>query len=582
MVASGDDGVRRDAVAAYPLAEGVLLANEAAVLALLVGKLGVRAKIVHTAFNRMRRSIGGGVLKIFPRTATRGDRVEPFGLTLLGVATPAPGAPTDLSTIVAAAKPAVVFIVALGPSGTQSGSGFAVASTATDTTIVTANHVVEGESQIDVVFDSNERERYTARILKRDHVRDVAILSVGIGNRPALKLAPPESIREGMSIALIGYPLATIAFKKINGDALRPSIHGGIISAIRLNGELIQFDAATYHGDSGAPILDARTGNVVAIVHGAELDPSYVARGLEQALPGSAFGPSSATIALVFDGTTNAVTTNAAATTTSGTTGRSSSAYRIGYFLPPSGTPTGLAKDISDIFMSKVMSRIPSFFTAHNEIYLIPVTLTKRDFAAVGSLSGKCDDERIGGIIVPSYTWSFNAQAVSVVVDLFVADCHGMTFYRGEKKKSENPAFAHRTPSAEIADMGSDLMDQLLADFTTYRSQRLAEWNSFTSAGLSLDPNATRRYVLMLYRKTSDGWRVVDVSPNGPADRAGLRADDIIASIDGKNASAMTVEEVASEFNNPTLTLSVLRPGGPVTLVVHTLTYKELLQSLAH
>lgn len=174
-----------------------------------------------------------------------------LALTLLGIATPAPAAPVDLSNIVAAAKPAVVFIVALGPSGTQSGSGFAVASTATDTTIVTANHVVEGESQVDVVFDSNERERYTARIVRRDHVRDVAILSVPIGNRPTLALAPPASIREGMSIALIGYPMATIAFKKINGDALRPSIHGGIVSAIRLDGELVQFDAATYHGDSG-------------------------------------------------------------------------------------------------------------------------------------------------------------------------------------------------------------------------------------------------------------------------------------------------------------------------------------------
>ncbi len=497
-----------------------------------------------------------------------------LALTLLGIATPPSAAPVDLSNIVAAAKPAVVFIVALGPSGTQSGSGFAVATTATDTTIVTANHVVEGASQVDVVFDSNERERYTARIVQRDHVRDVAILSVPIGNRPTLALAPPATIREGMSIALIGYPMATIAFKKVNGDALRPSIHGGIVSAIRLDGELVQFDAATYHGDSGAPILDARTGNVIAIVHGAELDPSYVARGLEQALPGSAYGPSSATISLVMNGAAS----SGAATTAK----KSSSAYRIGYVLAPRGEGTPISKAINEVFLSKVMARIPPFFTAHNEIYLIPVTLTQREFGTIGALSGKCDDDRIGGVIVPNYTWSISPQVASVEVDLFIADCHGIPFYRGQKAKSENPAFAHRTPSAEIADMGSDLMDQLLADFSDYRAKHFAEWNSFTRFGLALDPTAPGRYLLMLYRKVPDGFRVVDVSPNGPADRAGLRADDIISNINGKNVSAMTIEQFTAELNNPTLTLSVLRPGGPVTLVVQTLTYKELLQSLSH
>jgi len=33
---------------------------------------------------------------------------------------------------------------------------------------------------------------------------------------------------------------------------------------------------------------------------------------------------------------------------------------------------------------------------------------------------------------------------------------------------------------------------------------------------------------------------------------------------------------------SPTLTLSVLRPGGPVTIVLHTLSYQEPLRSLAH
>ena len=169
-----------------------------------------------------------------------------LGIALLGVGPTVPPVPADLSSIVAAAKPAVVFIVALGPSGTQSGSGFAVASTATDTTIVTANHVVEGESQVDVIFDSNERERYTARVIKRDHARDVAILSVPVGNRPTLKLAPPESIREGMSIALIGYPIHKILLQPIadkGPEAQMMTTFG--ISIIAQNLFLLAFSADT-------------------------------------------------------------------------------------------------------------------------------------------------------------------------------------------------------------------------------------------------------------------------------------------------------------------------------------------------
>ena len=500
-----------------------------------------------------------------------------LGLALLGAGTPAPSAPSDLSSIVATAKPAVVFIVALGPSGTQSGSGFVIASSASETTVVTANHVVEGETQVDVIFDSNERERYTARIIKRDHLRDVAVLSVNIGNRPILKLAPIESIREGMNIALIGYPMATIAFKKINGDALRPSIHGGIVSAIRLNGELVQFDAATYHGDSGAPILDARTGNVIAIVHGAELDPSYVARGLEQALPGSAFGPSSATIAAVFNGASTA-----AATAAAGTPARSSSAYRLGYFLAPSGNATGLAKDIDDAFRSKVVDRIPSVFTEHNEIYLIPIKLTKREFQSVSALSGKCEDDNVDGVIMPTYTWSYSSQAARVGVALDIADCHGFTYYSEKKEKTENPAFAHRTPAEEMVDMGNDLVDRLLADFSTYREQHLGAWKSLTSVGLAIDPATPGRYAMMFFRKVPDGIRVVDVVPNGPAERAGLRVDDIIASVDGNPAASMSTDDFAKLLDNPSVTFTVLRPGGPVSIVLHTLSYNELLQSLAH
>lgn len=84
------------------------------------------------------------------------------------------------------------------------------------------------------------------------------------------------------------------------------NVHSGIVSAVRFNGQIIQVDALTDHGDSGGPIIDEATGRVVEIVRGGPLDPSYASRGLEQELPGSTFGPSATTIAAVFSGNTSA------------------------------------------------------------------------------------------------------------------------------------------------------------------------------------------------------------------------------------------------------------------------------------
>ena len=119
------------------------------------------------------------------------------------------------------------------------------------------------------------------------------------GGRTPLQLASPQSIEEGSSIAVIGYPRVAQFFERIEGDDLRPSVHRGTLSAVRLGGESVQFYATVDHGDSGGPVIDASSGRVVAIIRGAPLDPTYASRGLEQALPGSFYGPSSATIRLV-------------------------------------------------------------------------------------------------------------------------------------------------------------------------------------------------------------------------------------------------------------------------------------------
>jgi len=415
--------------------------------------------------------------------------------------------------VVKKAKPATVFIVVATNSGAQSGTGFAVQSDSDSTTVVTANHVIEGETQVDVIFDSSEKKRYPAEIVRRDHVKDVAILKVHVGNRPTLSLESPDDVSEGMQIVLVGYPLATLEFRRLQGDELQPSVHTGIVSAIRFNGAILQFDAATYHGDSGGPIIDTDNGRVVAIVHGAELDPSYAARGLEPTLPGSSFGPSSSTIAAVMYETGPSSTDQASAESEESSGGTpapavaaagTSSSFRVGYGIPHE-TVTGDAQsgtEINQAIESAALDRLQGFLKQDNSLYLIPVNLDPSVVSDSQRLSGYCDDARLNALVFPAYSWTLTggprynvygavlgySGTATATVDLFVVDCYGIPFFLEQKSKSENRYFAHRAPDRELVDMTNDLLSQLMTDFGGQRAKYAAMWESLLKTGLNVDP----------------------------------------------------------------------------------------------
>lgn len=510
--------------------------------------------------------------------------------------------------VVKKAKSATVFIVVATNNGAQSGSGFAVQSNADSTTIVTANHVVEGGTQVDVIFDGSEKKRYPAEVIRRDHVKDVAILKVHVGHRPFLSLESPDDVSEGMQIVLIGYPLATLEFHRVQGDALQPSVHTGIISAIRFNGAVLQFDAATYHGDSGGPIIDTDNGRVVAIVHGAELDPSYAARGLEQTLPGSSFGPSSSTIASVIyqTGTGNSPSISAQGEESSGSGPASnvaaagtSSSYRVGYGIPhevvTSGDPQ-FGNGINAAVESAAIDRLQEFLKQDNSLYLISVSPDASAMSDSQRLSGYCDDARLNALVLPSYSWGltggpryngyghlmgYSGEATATVA-LFVFDCYGVPFFTEQKSKSENRYFAHRTPDREIVDMTNDLLSQLMSDFAAWRSQYAGAWQSLLKTGLAIDPTDGRLHSMLYFAKKPEGYQVISVAPNGPADRAGVKVQDIIEQVNGRDTDGMNISEIVGLMNASSYTLVLQRPGGNVTVTVHPEPYDQLVKELQH
>lgn len=211
----------------------------------------------------------------------------------IGLAQPGEARP-DLRATVARARPAVL------PVGTYSatssprfgfrGSGFVVGD---GHLLATNAHVLppptEGESgpRLAVLAQTAAPGREAgdlrfASVVAIDRTHDLALLRLDGPALQALALARGEPVAEGKSIALMGFPV---------GGALgfSPVTHRGIVASVttvalpapsaaqldpravaRLragNFEVLQLDATAYPGNSGGPVLDADTGEVVGVVN---------------------------------------------------------------------------------------------------------------------------------------------------------------------------------------------------------------------------------------------------------------------------------------------------------------------------
>jgi S1-C subfamily serine protease len=156
--------------------------------------------------------------------------------------------------------------------------------------LVTCAHVVDSDIQPGnegrlVVLSSNGKgagQIRRAEVLEVDKVHDLTVLRFDGKPLPALDLGKAASVREGQSVAFMGFPL---------GGALgfAPVTHRGMVSSItnvalpsptakqldersisRLREgafEMLQLDATAYPGNSGGPLFDAETGEVVGVVN---------------------------------------------------------------------------------------------------------------------------------------------------------------------------------------------------------------------------------------------------------------------------------------------------------------------------
>jgi S1-C subfamily serine protease len=215
-----------------------------------------------------------------------------LGATVAALVTPSPSARAAETDTIARVKRSVVEVGTFqrlrSPQLQFRGTGFVVGE---GNTIVTNSHVVaeslavESGETLAVLIPGAAPDSMQVREVRRlavDPGSDLALLKLEGTPLPALQIRDSANVREGQQILMTGFPLGTL---------LGPyaATHRGMIAAItpiaipqgrasELNAAIVhrlasgsfpvfQLDATAYPGNSGSPIYDPESGEVLGIVN---------------------------------------------------------------------------------------------------------------------------------------------------------------------------------------------------------------------------------------------------------------------------------------------------------------------------
>jgi serine protease Do len=232
---------------------GRILLILAVVLAVFIGIAGGAVAGGTAAYYMIQRNLTTHTVVAQPVLAPAAAQGAP---TQPAQAAAAGSAASESDLMVAAVQkvaPAVVTVLNTGPNGSGSGSGVIISDKGY---ILTNNHVVDGATQLAVVF--NDGGRRDAKLVGTDPLNDVAVIQVS-GKLPAVAtMGDASALLPGEQVLAIGSPLGNF----------RNTVTAGVISALNrsvgaMEG-LIQTDAAINSGNSGGPLINLR-GEVVGI-----------------------------------------------------------------------------------------------------------------------------------------------------------------------------------------------------------------------------------------------------------------------------------------------------------------------------
>jgi len=210
----------------------------------------------------------------------------------LGLATAqASAAHADLPDTVARIKPTIVVVGSFratdSPRFRLRGTGFVVGD---GNQAVTNLHVLPEANEnmanatlvVQVRRAGGELSMRQATVVRVDKVHDLALLRFEGAAAPALQIGDSEAVREGQAMAFIGFPIGgALGFSPVTHRALISSITPAAMptpTARQLNEATIrsvragpfnifQLDGTAYPGNSGGPLFDPDSGEVLGVVN---------------------------------------------------------------------------------------------------------------------------------------------------------------------------------------------------------------------------------------------------------------------------------------------------------------------------
>jgi len=195
----------------------------------------------------------------------------------------------DYSDIIARVKPSVV---ALGnyqplrqPAVRFVGTGFVVAD---GRHIITNAHNIpefldpdKKESLVVIVPGEDRKKIRLATVIKKDKQHDVALLRFSDSALTPLALGNGSAVREGQEYLMSGFPIGSVlgyhvvthktmvsaitpAVQPVNNSRqLKPQLIKRMLTAFKV----FQLDAIAYPGNSGSPVYNTETGEVIGVLN---------------------------------------------------------------------------------------------------------------------------------------------------------------------------------------------------------------------------------------------------------------------------------------------------------------------------
>ena len=200
-------------------------------------------------------------------------------------------AQADMVSAIARVKPSLVIVGTFkstsSPRFGLRGTGFVVGN---GNLVITNAHVLQQPAEED--FDAglvvqikvgNEWHMRGATVIEVDKLHDLALLRFEGSAVPALHVRESDSVHEGQTIAFMGFPMGgSLGFSPVTHRGMVSSITAAALpmpSARQLNEKAIrslrefkgfdvfQLDGTAYPGNSGGPLFDPETGDVLGVVN---------------------------------------------------------------------------------------------------------------------------------------------------------------------------------------------------------------------------------------------------------------------------------------------------------------------------